>query len=274
MGALIGALIGFVLIALAISFLINTVTMWVVVNFILGKRGDGPFLKCLLCCFYLALVTLAAFICLIIPIPILNIIVGLSVWWKGSLAVIEYVFEGTETGARSILIMYLLTSFAIQWGTRKMLQDSSSFDALEIEEESADESSGDDTGLPTGSTVSFTEESGDSEPGPVPEPAAEPSPIAFPPAGGEPAKAEPANPWTTGSSPSGPTKGEEILKADAAIKAASANWSAADFDGAIKSAETALEIYKRLLPAGDEKISKTEKMIQRAREMKAQPAPN
>jgi hypothetical protein len=105
-----------VIIAFLINTVVNACVLWFVVNFMVGKRGDGPFLRCIACAALLFVVIVLALLCLLIPIPLVNLVLAIFVWYKGSIAVIEGCFELTS-GALTVLIFYLVVGWLVAKAT-------------------------------------------------------------------------------------------------------------------------------------------------------------
>ena len=98
------------IIAGAVGILLNSLLMWWVVGF-LDKDETPTFRKSLFCAAALYGVSVLAFLCSMIPIPVVSLVIALVVWYKGSIAVIEGSF-GLIRGALGILILYLIVTAA------------------------------------------------------------------------------------------------------------------------------------------------------------------
>ena len=109
---LAAALGGFLIFAIAIQILFNSVAIWLVVKYMVDVGGKVKYWRCLLCAALLILAIVLAVPCLLIPIPVLNLILFLIVWYKVSIVVIEASME-IHQGALSILILYLITGWLI-----------------------------------------------------------------------------------------------------------------------------------------------------------------
>ena len=103
-----------VLIGLVVQIFINAGVMWLVVNHILSKeKVGGSFKTCLIAVILLLVVSVLAIACFFIPLPcVVNLLLAMSVWYFGSVAVIEGMFEMTG-GGLTVLIFYLMTSVGI-----------------------------------------------------------------------------------------------------------------------------------------------------------------
>ena len=98
------------IIAGALGILLNSLLMWWVVG-LLDKDETPTFRKSLFCAAALYGVSILALLCAMIPIPVVNLVIALVVWYKGSIAVIEGSF-GLIRGALGILILYLIVTAA------------------------------------------------------------------------------------------------------------------------------------------------------------------
>ncbi|MCX7011171.1 MAG: hypothetical protein NTW86_01155 [Candidatus Sumerlaeota bacterium] len=100
-------------IAFVLNILINSTVMYFVVNYLVAERGAGPFLRCVQATVMLAIViVLSLLVMSFVPIPIVNLVLGLVVLYKGSIAVIEGCFEMTS-GGLVILILYLIVGSVV-----------------------------------------------------------------------------------------------------------------------------------------------------------------
>ncbi|OPZ19671.1 MAG: hypothetical protein BWZ10_00871 [candidate division BRC1 bacterium ADurb.BinA364] len=100
---------------------IQSMLMYFVVNFMFAARGTASFVRCFLCVIGLTAVLAGSFFAAgFIPIPYLNLIVAIVLWWKLSEAVIGSAFELVE-GATTVLILYLIVSIGLYWGLQRLL---------------------------------------------------------------------------------------------------------------------------------------------------------
>jgi hypothetical protein len=123
-GSLIEAAGGLTVILVAIGFqlLLNSAILWFVLNHIMDKKkiGNPTFGRCFLCTVGLIVAVLVSALCLLIPLPVLNLVFFLVAVFKLSTLVIEATFE-LMSGGFIILIVYWLTQIAISYLVRSAL---------------------------------------------------------------------------------------------------------------------------------------------------------
>lgn len=112
--AMAAALGGFLILGIALQILLNSVAIWLVANYMIDVGGKVKYWRCLMCAAFLIVVIVLAALCLLIPIPFINFVLAIVVWYKGSIAAIEGSME-IHDGALSILILYLITGWLIGW---------------------------------------------------------------------------------------------------------------------------------------------------------------
>jgi hypothetical protein len=123
-GSLVEAAGGLTVILVAIGFqlLLNSAILWFVLNHIMDKKkiGNPTFGRCFLCTVGLIVAVLVSALCLLIPLPVLNLVFFLVAVFKLSTLVIEATFE-LMSGGFIILIVYWLTQIAISYLVRSAL---------------------------------------------------------------------------------------------------------------------------------------------------------
>ena len=103
-------------IALTLSALINSVVLWIVVNYMVKEQPDTKFMKCLPCSICLAIFPPAgAYLMALIPLPLIGVVLAIFVWYKLSMIIIESFLE-IPGGSLMILIVYYLMVVLIGWG--------------------------------------------------------------------------------------------------------------------------------------------------------------
>jgi hypothetical protein len=109
-----------ILLSAGIGIIINTVIIWLIVNVVLGSMGEGPFLKCLATSISLSVVGVLSLAFLFFPIPLVNIIIWLVVWYKLSKMMIDVWLDVGDKAARSILIIYIIASILLNLAVREL----------------------------------------------------------------------------------------------------------------------------------------------------------
>lgn len=103
-----------VLIGLTIGIVANALLIWVIANYLIDLGEKSPFKKCVICALSLGLVSMVAYACLFIPIPLVNLVAAGVVWYKGSIAAIEGSLEATK-GGFTILAICTAVSIGLSW---------------------------------------------------------------------------------------------------------------------------------------------------------------
>ena len=101
-----------IIIGLLIDIVLNAAVIWVVANYMTSLGERTAFLKCLTCSFLLVIVGVVSILCLLIPLPGVNLIIALVVWYFLATRVIEGALEITS-GGMTILILFMLSSAGI-----------------------------------------------------------------------------------------------------------------------------------------------------------------
>ena len=111
MGVILGlaliALIPVLFISIILWAALNTLLLYVVMNYVVGERGDAPLAKCV---FASGLLTASYFLLslLILIHPFIGFIIAGFSWWKISVMIIEGVFELMEGGATVLVLQFAM----------------------------------------------------------------------------------------------------------------------------------------------------------------------
>ena len=103
--------ISVLLIWFAITMAFNGLIFWILMK-VMNYEG-GTFVRCFWCSILLQIVRYPCLLVLFFPIPFINYLLWLYVWYKASNFVIEGTFDLRDGAGRSLLIAYILVSVAL-----------------------------------------------------------------------------------------------------------------------------------------------------------------
>lgn len=105
----LGAGIGFLVIVLAVSVLIDAAVLWFIMNYMLSIPEGVVFKKCILSAIGLKVVVLIAVVAMaLLPFGLL---IGLAILWLGARVVIESFTEILDSSL--VIILYILMQFGL-----------------------------------------------------------------------------------------------------------------------------------------------------------------
>ena len=111
-----------ILVAIGFQLVLNSAILWFVLNHIMDKKkiGNPTFGRCFLCTIGLIVAALVSALCLLIPLPVLNLVFFLVALFKLSTLVIEATFE-LMSGGFIIPIVYWVMQITISYLVKSVL---------------------------------------------------------------------------------------------------------------------------------------------------------